>query len=308
MESFDHTFGNLNRRRFIIGSLAAATLHAAQPRTNFPATPRERLSVSSYPFRSVIESAHRRATESAKPGMTLQQFAQSIPEKFRVHGIEPWSRHFHSTDPAYLRELSDAFKAAGVRVVNIPVDEPVHPCADDLDQRATSAATWRTWVDVAVALGSPSIRVHMPGIRSAPDCVLASLRGLADYGTQKNIVINLENDDPVSEQATRIVDTIEKTNNPFLRALPDFCNSMLAGDEEYDYRSIAVMFAHAYNISHVKDEEVERGKVYRIDLARTFSIAKKANYRGYFSMEWDGEGDPYQGTQRLIEASLQNLS
>jgi sugar phosphate isomerase/epimerase len=308
MQPFDDSASNLNRRSFIVGSLAAVALQAAQPRIDFPSKPRERLAVSSYPFRSLIESPHHRPSDSAKPGMTLQQFAQFIPENFQVHGIEPWSRHFSSTVFSYVHELRDAFKTAGVRVVNIPVDESVHPCADDPDQRKASSETWQKWVDVAVELGSPSIRVHMPGIRSDSDCVLTSFRTLVDYAIQKNIVVNVENDDPVSEQASRIVETIEKVNSPFLHALPDFCNSMLAGDEEYDYRSVTAMFAHAYNISHVKDEEVERGKVYRIDLVRTFAIATKANYRGYFSMEWDGQGDPNQGTRRLIEASLRNLS
>ena len=42
--------------------------------------------------------------------------------------------------------------------------------------------------------------------------------------------------------------------------------------------------------------------------AKHLRIAKKAGYRGYFSMEWEGEGEPYEGTQKLIDASLKYLS
>ena len=102
---------------------------------------------------------------------------------------------------------------------------------------------------------------------------------------------------------------IERVNSPFLHALPDFCHSMLIHDDpEYDYKAMALLFPLAYNISHVKDEESNDGKILRIDVNRIFPIAKKAGYRGFFSMEWEGTGDPYQGTAKLIEASLRNLS
>jgi sugar phosphate isomerase/epimerase len=69
------------------------------------------------------------------------------------------------------------------------------------------------------------------------------------------------------------------------------------------------MFGSAYNISHVKETEVgEKGKVAHVDLARTFGMAKKHGYSGYFSMEWDSPGDPYAGTAALIQKTLKNLS
>jgi sugar phosphate isomerase/epimerase len=275
----------------------AGSLAAAQPSTSFPAEPRKRLSVSTYPFRSFIHPG----------GLTLQQFAASIPEKFQVPGIEPWSRHFESTEPDYVRQLSEAFQRAGVHVVNIPADVAVHPCTANAVQRDESLQTWRKWVDVAVGLRSPSIRVHLPAQHADAACVIATMKAIADYGGEKGIVVNVENDDPRSEDAFRIVHVIEKVNSPYLHALPDFANSMQLGDAEYDYRAVAAMFAHAYNISHVKSEEIVKGKALRVSLPRTFAIAKKAGYRGYFSMEFEGEGDVYTGTKRLITESIDNL-
>lgn len=72
---------------------------------------------------------------------------------------------------------------------------------------------------------------------------------------------------------------------------------------------MAALFPHAYNISHVKDMETgEKGKILRVDVGKIFGIAKQAGYRGYFSMEWEGEGDPYDGTRHLIEQSVMALS
>ena len=298
----------LDRRSFLLASaaLAASPLRAQEPVGNFPTDPRARLSVATYPFRSIIKSVHRKTPESVGATLALEQFAASIPRRFDVRGIEPWSPHFVSTDAGYIRDLRASFDKAGVHVVDIPVDTSAYLCSTSPAERDRAAQIWRQWADAAVTLGSPSIRVHLPH-EGDDACIVTALRALLDYARPKNIVVNLENDNPKSEDAFRVVKIIEQVNSPFLRALPDFCNSRLIGDEAYNYRALTAMFAHAYNISHVKDEETDDGKVLRVDVAPIFSIAKQSGYRGYFSMEWEGRGDPYDGTKRLIEQSLRNL-
>jgi sugar phosphate isomerase/epimerase len=290
----------LDRRAFLATALAAPLLKAA---VKFPVDARHRLAVATYPFRDVIGSRRKPA------GMNLQQFAASLVEKFDVCGIEPWSPHFESIEPAYVLELADAFKRAGLQVVNIPCDVGVKLCGTDEERKAALVA-YRQWVDAAVVLGSPSIRVHCPKGENPADisCAVQGLKALAEYGAARKIVINLENDNPKSEDPQRIVKVIESAGTPYLRALPDFCNSMLIhDDQDYNAGSLAMLFRHAYNISHVKDVEFSNGKAYRVDVDRLFAIAKKARYRGYFSMESESDQDPYESTKRLIAATERNL-
>ncbi len=163
-----------------------------------------------------------------------------------------------------------------------------------------------------MAIGSPSVRTNIPQAKdSKPDLerTAESLKRVAEYGAAKNVVVNLENDNGVSEDPYFLVKVIEKVNSKWLYSLPDFGNSLAAYEEEYAYWGIDGMFSNAYNISHVKETEVgEKGKIARVDLAKTFGIAKRHGYKGYFSMEWDSPGDPYAGTAGLIEKTLQNLS
>ena len=301
----------IRRREFLALSLAAAACaSAAEPRDKFPKEPRKRLAVSSYPFRHLIASKTQ-SGESSAGRMTIEQFAESIPAKLNVHGIEPWSHHFESTGPDYVRTLSASFEKAGVRVVNIPVDVSVKLCGNP-DDREAGLAKYRQWVDAAVILKSPSIRVHLPHGETGEEihCSVSALSELARYGASKNIVINVENDNPDSENPERVAKVLKTVNSPFLRALPDFCNAMLVHDDpEYDYQAMRLLFPLAFNISHVKDAEVFDGHNFQVDVNRIFSIAKEAGYRGYFSMEWEGAGnDPYEGARKLIEASIRNLS
>ena len=161
-----------------------------------------------------------------------------------------------------------------MRIVNLPVSPRTSFYDPDPEKRSTAVADSRKWIDAASALTCPSIRVHVRSVKgAAPDVALAiqSLHAVAAYGEQKNIVVNLENDDPKSEEASFLVKLIDGVKSPYLRALPDFCNSMLIGPEQYNYDSVQAMFARAYNICHVKDSEVEAGKVYRVDVDRTFA-------------------------------------
>lgn len=305
----------MNRRHFLqaalVGAVAPAALCAArEPAIAFPTEPRARLGVASYPFRASIDSPRNRDRDRTKPAMDLKDFPAMVREKFNVRNVEPLDSHFRSLEPAYLGELRDAVEKAGCRVINIPASVRASLYDPDAAKRKTGVDNARKWVDAAVTLGSPSIRVHISGVHGVtPDVGRASdsLRAIADYGADKNIVINLENDDPGSEDAFFLVKVIEQVNNPYLRGLPDFCNSMLKGDERYNYDAVAAMFRHAYNISHVKDSELDNGKLFRVDVAKTFAIAKQSGYRGYFSMEWDGRGGPYEGTQKLLDDSLKCL-
>jgi sugar phosphate isomerase/epimerase len=243
-------------------------------------------------------------------GLKLTGFAAMVVEKFGIHNIEPLSGHFPSTEPAYLDELRRSVEEAHSHVVNIPASVGASLYDPDPARREKAIAGSKKWVDVAVAIASPSIRVHIQGARgAAPDVgrTAESLKQVAEYGAAKNIMINLENDDMETEDAFFLVKVIDAVGSPWLRGLPDFGNSMMKGDEDFNYKAVEAMFRHAYNISHAKDSEVDNGKVFRVSMAKTFAIAKAAGYRGYFSMEWEGQGGPYEGTQTLLDESLKDL-
>jgi sugar phosphate isomerase/epimerase len=274
----------------------------------FPAEARERVAIASYPFREFISGPQDVAGTQK---VDLQDFAAHCREKLGISKIEPWNRHFRSTDATYLEEFRVAVEKARGSVVNIAVDGDHSAYAADAAERDRSVAFSKKWIDVAAAIGSPSVRTNIaeatgtkPDLERAAD----SLKRVADYAATKNVVVHLENDNAVSEDPFFLVRLIEKVSNPWLHSNPDFCNTLATGREEYAYKGIAAMFKHAYGICHVKDKESnDKGQVFRVDMARTFGILKRANYRGYCSMEFDAYGDPYSGTAALIAQTLQYL-
>ena len=294
-------------------SLHAAFAASSRPNLQFPSKPRERIAVASYSFRNFINGPSDEGAKPAAHRMDIKDFAGHVIEKFDVNKIEPWSPHFPSTGAKYLAEFRSALEKARGAVVDIAVDGEDSPYAADRAEREHAVAFSKQWIDVAVAIGSPSVRTHIPPAKdSRPDLNRAagSIARVAEYAAAKEILVNFENDDPISEDPFFIVQLLDKLNNPWLHANPDFANTLAAQPEDYAYRAIDALFARAYSICHVKTMETgERdGKLYKVDLARTFGILKAHNYRGYCSMEFDSAGDPYAGTAELIEQTIHYLS
>jgi sugar phosphate isomerase/epimerase len=302
------------RRDFLLTSAllaASRPLSAADPAIRFPTAPRDRLAIASYSLRAILDLPRNRAR--ANPPATLidlKDFPAFAVKRFQVRNLEVLGQHLRSTEPGYLAEFLGAVKSAGCKVVNIPTSVGASLYDPDVARRGTAAANAQKWIDVAVALECPSVRIHIQGARdTAPDAgrVAASLGPVVRYGATRSVVVNLENDDLATEDAFFLAKVIDQVNSPWLRALPDFCNSMMGGDEQFNYDAVTAMFRRAYNIAHLKDSEVDRGKVFRVSLERTFGIAKAAGYKGYFSVEFEGEGDPVTGTENLVAESLKYL-
>jgi sugar phosphate isomerase/epimerase len=290
----------------------SAVAASSVPSLQFPSAPRERIAIASYPFRDFIAGAHNKNDNASAPKMDLKDFLAHVRSKFNINKLEPWSEHFRSRDGKYLADLRSAIEKAGGAIVNIAVDGEHSPFAIDKAEREKALAFSRQWIDAAVLVGSPSVRTNMPPAKdSKPDLDRAAdtLLRVAEYGAAKNILVNLENDNPRSEDPFFIVSVIEKVNSPWLHSNPDFANTLTTGKTDYAYKGIAAMFQHAYSICHVKAMEAdEKGQLFHADLAKTFGILKNSNYKGYCSMEFDSPGDPYQGTSELIEKTIQFLS
>jgi len=285
----------------------------SKPSMTFPTAPRERLAVASWPFRAEIASPTNEYHDKTKPGLDLRDWAVRIPKEFGVNGVEPLSAHFPSTDPHYLESFRKAIENAHMHVVNIPVDNQFCFFDPDPANRKKAIANSQKWIDIAVAVASPSVRTSMgdpKNFKPNVDLAADSLKQVAEYGAKKNVQVNLENDNPASEDPVFLVEVLGAVSQPYLHALPDFCNSMAASNStEFNDKALQMLFPRAYNICHVKDSEVgEGGKVFRVDVKHCFDIVKAAHYRGYFSMEWEGPENPYEGTKRLIALSLQSLA
>src|SRR5579859_5082416 len=130
------------------------------PHLTFPADPRARLAVTSWPFREFIHSPTNPYRKRQKPGMDIKDFPGMVASKFGIHNIGPLAAHFASTDSAYLEAFRRAVKEAGSHLVDLGLGSSSFWDPDEA-KRQDAIAFGQRGVDLAVILGSPSIRQHL---------------------------------------------------------------------------------------------------------------------------------------------------
>src|SRR5262249_15946488 len=309
---------NMNRRAFLGtisacaaqllgGKLAPAFASLQSPQIKFPTDPRSRIAISAWAFRSIIDAPMNDERDPKLAAMDMKDFAGYVREKFNIVNVEPYNRYFRSLEPAYLSEFRKALEKGGSHAVNIAADMDTSYFDTDASTRAKSIIEAKKWIDVAVAIGSPSVRTSMSSVKNPPnlDHAAESLKHVADYAASKNVVVHLENDNLAAEDAFFIERLVRKVNHAYVRALPDFGNSYGSGDADFAARAANALFPLAYAISHVKPASpTAQGKEMQVDLAGTFAAAKAAGYKGYFSMEYEGKEEIHSATTKLIEQSL----
>jgi hypothetical protein len=68
------------------------------------------------------------------------------------------------------------------------------------------------------------------------------------------------------------------------------------------------MFPYAYSVCHARGLTFDaQGKETGFDFPRCVRIAQAAGFKGVYSAEFGGPGDPYEGTQHVIEELLEIL-
>ena len=298
---------SLSRRSALkLGALTAAHSALAQAPAAPEAAKRSRLAVATWPFRGRIVAPRNDSRDPKLPGVDLAGFAAFVKQEFHLTAIEPLDQHFPSQTTAYMRELRAALDHLGMRIANLPIDEPVDLCSRDPEAHQHALDVYRTWIDHAVVLGSPSVRIATPKCGGPQDNTRPAevLAPVADYAKTRGVMVHLENDDPVLSSATRITAILRTANNPNLRALPDFGNGLMAGDAAFSLNETRLMFEFPGRIAHVKDAEEVEHQHRTVPLDQLFAVARRAQFSGAFSLESDSSADPVPDTHHLIERSL----
>jgi sugar phosphate isomerase/epimerase len=200
--------------------------------------------------------------------------------------------------PKNLDKIKKALDQYGVEVVNMPIDYGNISQLDE-EKRKADLAVIKIWIDVAATLGSKGARVNTG---SQPEGVFdlsipaASYRELAEYAETKGVAIVLENHGGMSADPKNILKLFELVNHPNFRICPDFGNFAA----EIRYEAIDMIFNNPILVHAKAYSFDEKGSHNEFDYDRCMEITNKHNYKGYYSVEFEGTGDQFEGIQKTI--------
>ena len=187
--------------------------------------------------------------------------------------------------------LKEGLKAAGSTLVSLPIDIGDISQADSAKRDEDLRAIER-WLDTAATLGCPLARVNSKD--GDVGTAIASYQRLVEYGRGIGVTICMENHGGLSakrDTALAILDGVAG-----LATSPDFGN--FNENERYDF--LAAMAPRA-KIAHAKTFDFdEDGQMPSFDFARCVKIMDDAGFAGYYSIEFEGNGDQIDGVRRSL--------
>lgn len=209
---------------------------------------------------------------------------------------------------------------AGVDVVLVMIDMAGELVDPSEEKRKEAIEKHKVWVDAAVYLGAPSLRVNLFGINEPESwhkTAVASLKDLCTYAGSKNIKILSENHAQLSNNAEKLAAVIAEVNMPSCGTLPDFGNWCVMREggsrwgpspciEEYDrYKGMAELLPYAGGVSAKSNYFDENGDELNTDYYQMMQLLKNANFSGYIGVEFEDDYalDPKEGilaTKALI--------
>jgi sugar phosphate isomerase/epimerase len=296
----------LDRRRFLAaaGALSGGALLPAAAAVD----PGERKSSPGAPFPLAVAAySYRQYLQGPQKSMTLFDFIRTCAE-MGADGVELTEYYFEKpvTHDALMR-LKRHAHLWGQTITGTPIgNEFTHPAGP---QRDRQVETYRKWVDVSAALGSPAIRTfagRAPAGVSEPEArrnVIETLEIVCDYAGERGIFVALENHGGVVAEADGLLEIVRGVKSPWLGINLDTGNFRT----EDPYADLARCAPYAVTVQY-KVEMFPKGKPAEpADFARVLKILREASYRGFVTLEYEAKEDPTAAVPRHL-AEMRKLA
>lgn len=204
--------------------------------------------------------------------------------------------HFPATDPVYLNQLKDAFRASGVQFDTLLLDYGDVTSADPV-RRESDTAYIRNWIEIASLSGARQIRVIAGEADSSDEeAILRSagiLSELALYAKAYGVKVITENFKGLTSHASSCLQILERTGYS-VNMITDFGN--FKGSLKYE--EIAGTIPHSVSI-HAKAGYDENGYPDEDEFRRCLTAVRDQGYEGAYVLIYDGPGDMWEGLERI---------
>jgi len=268
-----------------------------------------RVGVSSNSFRNSFPATRDKSFNLPGPALALLDFPQLIADRYEVHNLEFLAAHFASTDVEYVSELGVSLRRLRSRLINLQVNGQQMISGAGLsdrnpDVRGAAVDAIKKWIDVARRLSARSVCAN-PGTINPADIgpTVSAYRQLAAYARARGIRVLIENRQAL--EPDEIVAVIRGVEGTSIGALPDFGGF---ANEAARVAGLRLLFPHAPTLCHAEGIVFDAvGNETAFNFQGCVNLSKQLRFRGVYSVDYKGAGDPYQGVQNVINELIRDL-
>ena len=210
------------------------------------------------------------------------------------------------------KELLKRSDDYGIDNVLIMIDSQGSLASSNKKERLKAIDNHKKWIDFSYEIGCETMRVNLSGetkLDRWTENSIKSLTELSDYNKSINVVV--ENHGGLSSNGKYLSNVMSEVNIDNCGTLPDFGNFCIDGspracNEWYDiYKGVEELMPYAHAVSAKSYDFDDSGNETKIDYSKMIDIVKKAGYKGYIGIEYEGssmsEDDGIIETKKLLE-------
>jgi len=288
---------SLTRRNVLAGGLAAAatgTFAQAGEKGSKPFADdyRLRLSIAAYSYRKYLSGGPEKA------GMNMSEFI-ALGAEMGLDAVEPTSYYIYDDSADNLHELKGQAFRLGLEISGTAIrNNFVLPHGEELNKEL---ARLHKWVDAAVEMGAPHLRIFAgkkrPGKSREEDFVvlIGALRRAVDYASTRGVFLGIENHGYMTESAEDLLRMVEVIDSPWFGINLDSGNF-----DDHPYEQFAKAAPKTINVQ-IKTHVKQGGERKDADYRNLFDILRKAAYRGYVVLEYEGGEEPRTAIPKVVE-------
>ena len=230
-----------------------------------------------------------------KGKMTMEQFILEAVN-LGVLGVDITTYWLKSTEPAYLASLRNFAYRHGMPFSGLAIGADL--CQPEGPKRKEVIETMRKWVDATELAGASHLRVFGDKLPAGAteergvQWVIETMKVACEYAASKGVILGLETHSGLSTKAANVVAILRGVDSPYAG-----CNLDISNFRENPYEQIQTCLPYATH-AHIRDFYGEPKKP--LDLDRVWQMFTQSGYKGYMSVEYEGEEDAMSGVPKLI--------
>ena len=275
-----------------VASWAPSKVQAIDPLPRSPGG-RLKLSCAAYSLRKYLELKN--------PTMTLEQFIPKCAE-WGTDGIELTEYYFKKpVTPEYVMGLKRLAALWGLGITGTPIGNNF--ALPPGDERTKQIEDFKRWIDTSADIGSPAIRTFAGSAPKGADdaqarkWVVECLETVCSHAAKRGVFLAVENHGGVVATPEGLLEIVKAVKCEWVGINLDTGNFHTADP----YADLARCAPYAVTCQVKTEITPAGGKKEEADLARLIEILRKANYRGYVTLEYEAAEEPMDAVPKYLD-------
>ncbi len=299
----------MERRHFIKTATLSGTGLAAFPTVFMKpvVTNRmERIGLTTVVFRNRFKATSPKNT-TLLDELTLSEIPGYFADRFGIHNVELWSRHFESQNPSYLKDIKKNLKKHNSKLIDIQVDINNDPSDPDEEIRKKGVLEMKEWVEVGKALDTKYIRISP--MKKSYEKSVESIKEIFKYSKGRGIIALVENHNDMYSKLENHMKILQEIPDEKFGLLADFGNYPNDVDK---YDALKQIAPYTKLISAKTQDFDAQFNHISYDFGRCVKIFEDVGYKGIYSLEQWGKANPDYDYEKIsdwmIEAVKNHLT